>query len=613
METLRFPRWRSGRTDPRAAPSPTGLRTRSPKIPGRFPRPFVQCPRGCHSIPSEADISAGPFIAPNRRPAENAHLERIATPRPNEFSRRVQQLALARQKQRCALCGTPISSLGDAGKADHQYGEGARAHHRRHIKLGGLASVDNCVIICESCHYSVHEGGNYRLGTVVGEEEDYPTFMDSSRPDPLPKGDRELRGLRLGHGSAARGGYDSLPKMRVLHTSDWHLGHTLHDLPRDHEQLRFLDWLGAVLANEEVDALLVAGDIFDTANPSAEAQRLWYAFLARTRERLPQLDIVIVAGNHDSPARLEAPGELLAALRIHVVGLLPRAAAGTIDADRVLAPLTDRSGRIGAWVAAVPFLRPADLPVVEPEEGVDPLVEGVRQVYAEVLAEGRRRLSPGQALVAMGHSYMVGTRLSDESERKILGGNQHALPASIFPDDLTYAALGHLHLAQAVGDRACVRYSGSPLPLSMAEAGYPHQVCLVDFEDGKLTALRTLRVPRTVELLRIPASGSTSRESVIELLAALPAAPPGQESLWWPYLEVAVHLDGPEPATSRGAGRPCRPTGAYRHRPRRYRPPSGMFCSPQRAQRPCAGGGFSPPVGALPRERASARAPRRLP
>lgn len=101
--------------------------------------------------------------------------------RPNEFSRATQELALVRQGHLCASCGTPIFGLGDAGRASHAYGEGAQAHHIRHVKFGGTDSVDNCVVICQSCHYSAHEGGNYRYGTVIGERSDFPYF--NGRPD----------------------------------------------------------------------------------------------------------------------------------------------------------------------------------------------------------------------------------------------------------------------------------------------------------------------------------------------------------------------------------------------------------------------------------------------
>jgi 5-methylcytosine-specific restriction endonuclease McrA len=93
-----------------------------------------------------------------------------------DFSRRTQQLALARQKHRCGSCGSRISCLGESGRADHPFGEIAHAHHLRHAKLGGLDTLDNCVIICQACHYSVHEGGNYRYSQIMGQLEDFPYF-----------------------------------------------------------------------------------------------------------------------------------------------------------------------------------------------------------------------------------------------------------------------------------------------------------------------------------------------------------------------------------------------------------------------------------------------------
>ncbi len=334
--------------------------------------------------------------------------------------------------------------------------------------------------------------------------------------------------------------------LRLLHTSDWHLGHTLYDLPRRHEHERFLAWLGEVLEREAIDALIVAGDVFDGANPPADAQEQFYGFLAKTRARLPALDIVVVGGNHDSAARLDAPDPLLRALGIHVVGGLPRQ-SGELDTERLLVPLRNRSGEVEAWVAAVPFLRPVDLPRVE-DEGVDPLVEGMRRAYAEVLAAARARLAPGQALVATGHCYMVGTALSELSERRILGGNQHALPVDIFPSDVAYVALGHLHKAQKVGGQDRVRYSGSPIPLSMSERGYLHQVRIVELERGALLGeTRALEVPRGVELVSIPNTGAAPLDEVLTALAALPARQADTSEDARPYLQVEVLLDKPTP------------------------------------------------------------------
>ncbi len=351
--------------------------------------------------------------------------------------------------------------------------------------------------------------------------------------------------------------------LRLVHTGDWHLGHRLHDVPRDEEHRLFLAWLLDLLEREAADALLVCGDVFDTANPSAAAQRAWYRFLAQASQRVAGLDVLVIAGNHDSAARLEAPAAILEALSVRVVGAIPRGEGGILDVERLVVPLHDRDGIPRAQVAAVPFLRPADLPRgprgEEEDGGLDPMVEGVRAVYASAIAAARARAveestdAPAadprpQAVLATGHLYLVGTALSELSERKILGGNQHALPHDLFehgggvPD---YVALGHLHLAQSVAsDR--IRYAGSPLPLSLAERTYRHQVLVVDIEGPGEVTIREERVPRAVPLLRIPQS---ERLPLGELLPALRAleVPPAASKTLRPLVEVAVQLEAPEP------------------------------------------------------------------
>ncbi|MCA9534529.1 MAG: exonuclease SbcCD subunit D C-terminal domain-containing protein [Myxococcales bacterium] len=346
--------------------------------------------------------------------------------------------------------------------------------------------------------------------------------------------------------------------MRLVHTSDWHLGHSLHDRSRAAEHDAFLSWLLDVLAERRADALLIAGDVFDVANPSAEAQRQWYGFLSRARARLPQLDIVVIAGNHDSAVRLEAPEELLRSMNVRLVGRLPRTEERAVDAAEVWCPLRDARGNIAAWCAAVPFLRPSDLPRVETDEQVrDDLVEGVRRVYQDVLNHADPRMQPQHARLAMGHCYMSSKQLAQLSERKILGGNQHALPADIFPEGLAYVALGHLHLAQTVGGREGVRYAGSPIPLSVGEVGYPHQVVLVELEGAALHSVTPLSVPRTVQILRVPAEGPGELDAVLAELAALPTRGMGEGAAKLgplfvgptgppPYLEVRVRLAQPE-------------------------------------------------------------------
>jgi len=357
--------------------------------------------------------------------------------------------------------------------------------------------------------------------------------------------------------------------MRLLHTSDWHLGQTLHNHDRTYEHQCFLDWLADTLVEERIDVLLVAGDIFDTANPSSSAQRQLYRFLQQARTRAPHLQVVVIAGNHDSPGRLEAPTPLLEAHGTIVVGNVLRRGDGEIDLERLLVPLHDRDGRVAAWCLAVPFLRPGDLPRLRAAEGDGPTHEGARNpylhgaalLYHQAHALARERAAAGQPIIAMGHCHMARGEPSADSERSIVIGGSEALPVSMFAPDIAYAALGHLHLAQRVGGLEHVRYCGSPLPLSFSEVGYRHQVLRIDLQDGKAGAIVPLFVPRPVQLLRVPATPAPLEEA-LAALEALPLDPDLPEKAW-PFLEVRVLLDGPEPGL-RGrieaalAGKPVR-------------------------------------------------------
>lgn len=351
--------------------------------------------------------------------------------------------------------------------------------------------------------------------------------------------------------------------MRLLHTSDWHLGQTLHNYERTYEHQCFLDWLLDTIVAEQPDALLIAGDVFDNANPSAAAHKQLYRFLQQAKARAPQLDIVVIAGNHDSPGRLEAPGPLLEAHGTTVIGHILRNADGEIDLERMVIPLHAKDGSIGAWCLAIPFLRPGDvprMPATEDENPPDPYLSGIAMLYAQAFALAQSKLAPGQAIVAMGHCHMVDGQASLDSERRIVIGGSEALPAAMFDPSIAYAALGHLHLAQRVGQKEHLRYSGSPLPLSFAEVGYRHQVLRVDLAGGIAREVTALPVPRAVDLLRVPPQPAPLDEALAALEALdLPDLPPHVQ----PFLEVRVLLDAPEPGL-RGrieaaiAGKPVR-------------------------------------------------------
>jgi DNA repair protein SbcD/Mre11 len=321
--------------------------------------------------------------------------------------------------------------------------------------------------------------------------------------------------------------------MRLIHTSDWHLGHTLRgEVARDYEHAAFLAWLVEACVREAADALVITGDVFDSATPPASAERMWFELLASARRARPGMDIVAIAGNHDSPARLGAASSVLRELGVHVIGGLPRHVDGELDLDRILIPVAGGRG----LVCAVPFLRPVDL---------DPRAEDpAAEIYGAVIAAARARRRADQALIVTGHLYVAGAEAAYLSERRVSIGGQEAAAPGLFPDDVAYVALGHIHRAQRVG-RPGVRYAGAPLPLALDEADYPHQIVCVELAGAALGEVRSVRVPRAVDIVRVPRRGAAPLAEVLATLAALPALVPGDPAR--PYLEVVVALERPEP------------------------------------------------------------------
>ena len=333
----------------------------------------------------------------------------------------------------------------------------------------------------------------------------------------------------------------------VFHTADWHLGQSFCGYDRDYEHRQFLDWLLTALQQHRPEALLIAGDVFDTINPSAIAQRRFFDFLANIRFKLPSLQIVITAGNHDSAARLEAPAGLLESLRIKVVGTIQRDSADEIDLSRFLVTLTDTNGSPKAIVLAIPFLRPSDVPLIP--SAADPYLDGVRELYRQTTAAAvslRQELAADIPLIAMGHCHVMGGAESTDSERRIVIGGAEALGLDIFLQDLSYVALGHLHKAQQFQDgRIC--YSGSPIPLSFSEAGYRHRLLKLLFDRQSLATVEEVPVPRTVPLISVPQGGAAKIDDVLSQITEIEfQADTAHEQQ--PFLEVRVIDDGPDPS-----------------------------------------------------------------
>ena len=311
--------------------------------------------------------------------------------------------------------------------------------------------------------------------------------------------------------------------MRIIHTSDWHLGQDFYSKSRAAEHSAFLNWLLTSAQAHEVDAIIVAGAIFDTGSPPSYARELYNRFVVQLQQTGCQL--VVLAGNHDSVATLNESRDILAFLKTTVV-----ASAGH-------APfiLPQRDGTPGAIFCPVPFLRPRELVTSQAGHSggekqqllLNAISDYYQQQYEAACALRGDRPLP---IVASGHLTTVGASKSD-AVRDIYIGTLEAFPASHFPP-VDYVALGHIHRAQKIGGSEHIRYSGSPIALSFDETGKSKSVNLVTFSDGHLSEVHPLTVPVTQPLAVLKGDFA----SISEQLTQWRDAP--QEPVVWLDIEI---------------------------------------------------------------------------
>lgn len=318
--------------------------------------------------------------------------------------------------------------------------------------------------------------------------------------------------------------------MKIIHTADWHLGQTFYGYDRSKEHVLFLDWLCNIIKERSIDLLLIAGDIFDTPNPSAEAQRMYYHFLKRVTQENEGLQIIATAGNHDSAARIEAPSPLLNVFNVHVSGVV-HYRNEEIDYDSMIIPIVGNG-----CCLAVPYLRHNDHPEAESYS------KGVAKMYSALYERARERgYSP---IIAMGHLQASGAEVSvgDTSEHAVIGGME-GIETGFADEGIIYTALGHLHKAQRVGRKENIRYSGAPLPMSFAELRNNQGVTEVTIV-GNNVSHEHITFDTPVKLLSIPAKPQPI-DTVLEEIAALPSGEPGDNT---PFLEIKVLVTTIDPS-----------------------------------------------------------------
>ncbi|HIQ37234.1 MAG TPA: exonuclease subunit SbcD [Desulfocapsa sulfexigens] len=272
--------------------------------------------------------------------------------------------------------------------------------------------------------------------------------------------------------------------MKLLHTSDWHLGHKLYGRQRYEEFANFLQWLEKCIEKHGVETLIVAGDIFDSQTPSNRSLAMYYGFLSRISHSCCR-HIIIIGGNHDSPTLLNAPRELLHFLNIHVVGSVP------VNIEDELIVLHDKNHDPEALILAIPYLRDKDIRSSTSQETPDDkhikMLQGIRDHYSTLVKlarEKQKQINKKIPLIATGHLFCQGGVTGQgDGVRELYVGTLVRVGLDCFPNEIDYLALGHLHLPQLVAKQENRRYSGSPLTMNFSEACEQKAVLLVEISE----------------------------------------------------------------------------------------------------------------------------------
>lgn len=292
--------------------------------------------------------------------------------------------------------------------------------------------------------------------------------------------------------------------LKILHTSDWHIGKQLLKVEFTEDMELFFNWLIETIKSEGINILLMSGDLFDQANPSQTALTQYYQFL---KKMIPlKCKIIVTGGNHDSPHVLNAPKELLRFLDIEVIGGAPENLA------ELFIPIELNGEKV--VVAAVPFLRDKDIRKSAPGESYDDKMEQIKEglkAYFENVNNYYSENYQGFNFVVMAHLFAQGAQTS-ESEREIQIGNQAGIEAAIFGDSPDYVALGHIHKPQMVG-MPHIRYSGSPISLSFSEKLDQKQVVILDIQNGKLN-FESIEIPCFRRLITLEGTLAEVKEQI---------------------------------------------------------------------------------------------------
>jgi len=322
--------------------------------------------------------------------------------------------------------------------------------------------------------------------------------------------------------------------MRIIHTSDWHLGQYFYGKSRANEHQQFLNWLLSQAKAHDIDAIIVAGDIFDTATPPSYARQMYFNFISELQ--VIDCQLIVLAGNHDSVSMLAESKELLGALSTRVIANVTDIADERNLAEQV-STIKNKHGSPQAVICAVPFIRPRDVITSKAGQSATDKSKSLQQAiidhYQSLFAQAKKLVTESGLelpIIATGHLTALGVTTSD-SVRDIYIGTLEALPSNAFPP-ADYIALGHIHRAQKVGKTEHIRYCGSPIALSFDEAKQNKRVLMVDFEQNKLATITDLIVPCFQPLAMLKTSLEHLTSDIEKVIVTLGIKAEEKTTLW---------------------------------------------------------------------------------
>lgn len=288
--------------------------------------------------------------------------------------------------------------------------------------------------------------------------------------------------------------------LKIIHTADWHLGQTFLQKSRSEEHQYFIDWLLQIIAKQAIDAIIIAGDIFDVSSPSVEAINKYHYFLLEAYKL--DVQVIIIGGNHDSASRLNSYKDIFKILNVSIVG-------GDLSNVGELIPVYKRgTTNVAAVVAAVPYLRDGDIRKITEGENINEahglFTAEVKKHYDNLLEQAKTN-HPSVPVIGTAHLYVTGCLLSEPAEKRMhsLVGTLGQIPSTVFSDGYDYIAMGHIHKPQMIQhpDNVIAKYAGSPIPLSFNERNDLKEITILTIADNKIVH-ESLSIPLQRSVIR---------------------------------------------------------------------------------------------------------------